>query len=98
MMLPMQIKYMLNDIKFHVEVKFDNDKMFTASFLEIDDLCIKAKSEQEIVNQLVDKLKEYSKKYLEKYWGYSKDLKREHLPYVLKALLENEDTLLIILK
>ncbi|MGJ7045401.1 hypothetical protein HNR52_001602 [Thermoanaerobacterium thermosulfurigenes] len=83
------IKEMLTAYTFTANILNEDDGTVTISLNEID-IVVNGKDENEALNLLVDDMIEYAEDFYNdfQYW-YSAPNRREHLPYVLNILLQD---------
>lgn len=84
------IKEMLKAYTFTANIFKEDDNTVTISLNEID-LVANGKNEDEALNSLISDLIEYAEDFYNNfhYW-YSAPNRKEHLPYVLNILLQND--------
>lgn len=86
-----QLNMLLDTFKLHMNVMKEDDGSYTASMEEIDILC-NVESKADILDEMIEELKEYAEEYMDNFEMYyhSKN-RRRHFPYVYKVIAHEND-------
>ncbi len=87
------IKSMLNDYKYHIEMENEPDGSFTGYLVELE-LAENAPSKEKLIENMLEAMKDYALDYYSEFSFWSKAPNRaSHVPYVLKILISDDETL-----